>query len=79
MYVRPAYRGLGLGERLIERILQLAREIGGIAVVQLGVGCENHGARALYERMGFKVYGIERKALKIGDQFIDEELRAVEI
>ena len=31
MYVRPAYRGRGLGARLIERILQHAREIGGIA------------------------------------------------
>jgi len=79
MYVRPAYRGRGLGARLIERILQHARQIGGIAVVQLGVGCDNHAARALYDRMGFKTYGIERKALKIGERFIDEELRAIEI
>jgi len=48
-------------------------------VVRLGVGCDNHAARALYEPMGFKVYGIERKALKIGGRFIDEELRAIEI
>ncbi len=79
MYVRPAYRGRGLGAGLIERILQHARQIGGIAVVQLGVGCDNHAARALYDRMGFKTYGIERKALKIGERFIDEELRAIEI
>ena len=79
MYVRPAYRGLGLGESLIERILQYARKTGGFAVVQLGVGSDNHAARALYERMGFKTYGIERKALKIGERFIDEELRAIEI
>jgi ribosomal protein S18 acetylase RimI-like enzyme len=79
MYVRPVYRGRGLGARLIERILQHARQIGGIAVVQLGVGCDNHAARALYDRMGFKTYGIERKALKIGERFIDEELRAIEI
>jgi len=79
MYVRPAYRGRGLGARLIERILLHARQIGGIAVVQLGVGCDNHAARALYDRMGFKTYGIERKALKIGERFIDEELRAIEI
>ena len=79
MYVRPAYRRLGLGARLVERVLRHGREIGGIAVIQLGVGCDNHAARALYERMGFKVYGIERKALKIGERFIDEELRAIEI
>lgn len=78
MYVRPAYRRLGLGAKLIDRVLQHARGIGGIAVVQLGVGCDNHAARALYERMGFKIYGIERKALKVGDRYIDEELRALE-
>jgi RimJ/RimL family protein N-acetyltransferase len=78
MYVRPAWRGRGLGARLIERILQHARGLQDIAVVQLGVGTENHPARSLYERMGFKVYGIERRALKIGGRFIDEELRALE-
>jgi ribosomal protein S18 acetylase RimI-like enzyme len=79
MYVRPAYRGLGVGESLIERILQYARTTGGFAVVQLGVGSDNHAARTLYERMSFKTYGIERNALKIGERFIDEELRAIEI
>ena len=79
MYVRPDYRRHGLGARLVERILRHAREIGGIAVVQLGVACDNQPARTLYERMGFKVYGIERKALKIDGRFLDEELRAVEI
>jgi ribosomal protein S18 acetylase RimI-like enzyme len=79
MYVRPAHRRLGLGAKLVERVLRHAREIGGIVVVQLGVACDNHAARALYDRLGFKVYGIERKALKIGERFIDEELRAIEI
>ena len=79
MYVRPAYRQLGLGAKLVERVLVHARKIGGIVMVQLGVGCDNYAARALYDRLGFKVYGIERKALKIGERFIDEELRAIEI
>ena len=79
MYVRPDFRQRGIGGRLVERVLRHAREIGGIAVVQLGVACDNHPARALYERLGFKVYGIERKALKIDGRFLDEELRAFEI
>ena len=79
MYVRPAHRRRGLGAKLVERVLSHARSIGGIAVVQLGVACDNQPARALYERMGFKVYGIERKALKVNGRFLDEELRAIEI
>ena len=79
MYVRPAYRRKGLAQRLVERVLDHARQIDGIAVVQLGVACDNSAARALYDRLGFKVYGIERKALKIDGRFLDEELRALEI
>ncbi len=79
MYVHPAYRRNGLGAKLVERVLIHARSIGGIAVVQLGVACDNQPAPALYERMGFKVYGIERKALKVNGRFLDEELRAAEI
>jgi hypothetical protein len=29
--------------------------------------------------MGLTVYGIERKAIKLGERFIDEELRAIEL
>ena len=79
VYVRPMHRGRGLGERLVGRVLQHARELGDIRVVQLKVAMENRPACALYERMGLTVYGIERKAIRIGERFIDEELRALEI
>ena len=79
VYVQPAMRGQQLGERLIGRVLQHARELGDIRVVQLKVACDNHPARALYERMGFSVFGIERKAIRLDGRFIDEELRAIEI
>jgi RimJ/RimL family protein N-acetyltransferase len=79
VYVRPGYRGHGLGERLVERVLQHARELGDIRVVQLKVACDNRPASALYERMGLTVYGIERRAIKLGERLIDEELRAIEL
>ena len=79
VYVRPIHRGRGLGERLVGRVLQHARELGDIRVVQLKVAIENRPACALYERMGLTVYGIERKAIRLGERYIDEELRALEI
>ena len=79
VYVRPAYRGKGLGEKLVGRVLQFARELGDVAIVQLKVAIDNRAACALYERMGLSVYGIERRAIKIGERLIDEELRAIEL
>ncbi|HEY2889027.1 MAG TPA: GNAT family N-acetyltransferase [Dongiaceae bacterium] len=79
VYVRAAHRGRGLGERLVARVLQHARELGDVRVVQLKVACDNRAACALYDRMGLTVYGIERKAIKLGERFIDEELRAIEL
>jgi RimJ/RimL family protein N-acetyltransferase len=29
--------------------------------------------------MGFRVYGLERRALKVGDRFYDEELMALDL
>jgi ribosomal protein S18 acetylase RimI-like enzyme len=77
--VRAAFRGRGLGERLVARVLQHARELGDVRVVQLKVACDNRAACALYDRMGLTIYGIERKAIKLGERFIDEELRAIEL
>ncbi len=79
VYVRPAWRGRGLGEKLVGRVLQHARESGDISVVQLKVAIDNRPACALYERMGLRVYGIERRAIKVGGRYIDEELRAIEL
>ncbi|WP_431857987.1 GNAT family N-acetyltransferase [Azospirillum sp.] len=74
MYVRESARGQGVAQALIEALLHHADRV--VEVVQLVVGCDNHSARRLYERMGFHVYGLERRALKIEDRYYDEELRA---
>jgi RimJ/RimL family protein N-acetyltransferase len=79
VYVRQAHRRHGLGEQLVSRVLQHARELGDVRVVQLKVACDNRPASALYERLGLTVYGIERRAIKLGERLIDEELRAIEL
>jgi ribosomal protein S18 acetylase RimI-like enzyme len=77
--VQPAWRGKRLGEHLIDRVLQHARELGDIRLVQLKVAIDNRPACALYERMGFSVFGIERKAILLDGRYVDEELRAIEL
>ena len=53
LYIRPAFRGLGLGRQLAEAILDAAR-IAGYDRVLLDTLNEMEIARAMYEDLGFK-------------------------
>jgi GNAT superfamily N-acetyltransferase len=53
LYVRKAYRGFGLGRRLAEAALDIARR-GGYACVLLDTLDEMESARALYAELGFE-------------------------
>jgi ribosomal protein S18 acetylase RimI-like enzyme len=40
----------------------------------------NATARGLYDRAGFRIYGVERHALRLGPgRYVDEELRVLEL
>jgi hypothetical protein len=38
-----------------------------------------HVARQLYETVGFVVYGREPRALKVGDQYYDEDFMVLDL
>jgi ribosomal protein S18 acetylase RimI-like enzyme len=78
MYVDAAHRRSGAAQRLVEAVIARAREAGAL-VLLLTVTAGNVPAQRLYHRMGFRVYGVERRALKIGDRFYDEELMALDL
>jgi RimJ/RimL family protein N-acetyltransferase len=72
MYVRPAARNSGLGKRLVEAVLDHARER--VEALQLTVVSENEAARRLYGSLGFVEYGLEKRALKQDGRYYDEVL-----
>jgi RimJ/RimL family protein N-acetyltransferase len=47
--------------------------------LQLSVTVGNAPAQRLYRRMGFSVYGVERRSLKVDGRFYDEELMAFDL
>jgi ribosomal protein S18 acetylase RimI-like enzyme len=73
MYVAPEARGRGIGRALLAGVIAQARAWPGVEQLQLGVMTENAAARALYRSVGFEVFGVERRSLRVGTRDLDEE------
>ncbi len=74
VYVSEECRGKGVGRALLGELIGLAQLLPGMEQVALAVSSQNAGAKGLYESLGFEVYGCERRALRVGDEYVDEEL-----
>ncbi len=72
VYVSAAWRGRAVGGSLVSRVLDQARRRG--EILRTGVVVNGQGGVRLHHRLGFKTYAIERRALKIGRAYFDEEL-----
>jgi putative acetyltransferase len=53
MYVRPQFRGLGLGKLMLDHLTDYARSRG-VGLLRLETGIHQHAAIKLYERSGFR-------------------------
>lgn len=76
VYLLPAQRGRGIAARLIETLIAHARQH--IVVLHADVGVDNRAARRLYEGLGFKLYGVQPKALCVDGRYIDEAMLALD-
>jgi ribosomal protein S18 acetylase RimI-like enzyme len=77
MYVRPNARRTGIGRRLVEAVIDLARDR--VELIQLTVVRDNEQARRLYASLGFREYGVEKNALKQDGRYYDEILMAKDL
>lgn len=73
VYVTEAYRGRGIARALFTRLLELARAQPGLEQIHLAVATSQAAARNLYFSLGFKSYGRELRALRVGNEYVDED------
>ena len=77
--VLKAYWGKGVGYLLMKSLLDYANQTSFIETLYLEVISENERAIKLYEKFGFKTYGINKTAIKINNQYFDWNLMRLDI
>ena len=72
VYVAPEARSRGIGAQILSHALAYAATVLGARQVNLGVNTKNTAAIALYEKLGFTEYGLERGYLLVNGEAQDE-------
>ncbi|HXJ78857.1 MAG TPA: arsinothricin resistance N-acetyltransferase ArsN1 family A [Candidatus Methylomirabilis sp.] len=70
VYVERDARGTGVGRRLLDRLVELARELGYHKMV-LAAFPFNTAGMTLYERAGFRTVGIYREQGQLDGKWVD--------
>ncbi len=70
VYVERAWRGRGVGHRLLDRLIEIAREIG-YHKMALSTFPTNTGGVRLYERLGFSRVGVYREQGMLDGLWVD--------
>jgi GNAT superfamily N-acetyltransferase len=68
IFVEARYRGLGVGDRLLQHVASLTRARGG-TYMRLAVDTENHSAMRFYTRLGLAHSDTEQIHAAYGDDF----------
>ena len=72
LYVRPAARRSGIASALLEALVRSADSV--VETLTLTVVQSNDAAQALYRTLGFRIYGVEPRALRSATGYVDEVL-----
>jgi ribosomal protein S18 acetylase RimI-like enzyme len=74
MIIAPEVRSRGIGKALLKEFDTLVRKLPKLEQVILSVTASNAHAVKLYENAGFVRYGLQPRAIKIGDAYHDKAL-----
>jgi ribosomal protein S18 acetylase RimI-like enzyme len=73
VYVSAPYRGRGVARALLSKLLEAAKQDSSLEQIVLSVATRQTAAKQLYSSFGFKTYGTEPNALKVGSAYTDED------
>lgn len=73
MYLTKDIRDKGTGRALLSELLKHARQHPGLEMVLLKVSTTQVAARELYRSLGFESFALEKRALKVEGEYVDEE------
>ena len=79
VYVAPELRGRRVARRLLQELIERAHSLPGLERVLLAANAADPAATSLYKSLGFRSFGHETAALKIGDRYVDDEHMVLEL
>ncbi len=79
MYISPEARGQKVGQQLVHAVLDHAKQIPNLRIVQLTVTVGNLSAQTLYEQCGFETFGIEPFAVLWQGQFYSKRHMIIDL
>lgn len=72
VYVHPDFRGMKIADTLLKETLKRGFATEGIILIGLSVTAINSAARALYEKPGFVVCGLEKQGMQVDGVLYDQ-------
>jgi RimJ/RimL family protein N-acetyltransferase len=79
VFVSPQFRGKGVGRSLLNCVLESARTLPGLDCILLKVATTQLAAKKLYLSLGFRPFGVEEQALKVGEGYVAEDHMVLEL
>lgn len=78
VYTKPEYRGKNISYGLMKYMIDKLFEDETVQQITLGVVSDNISAAKVYERLGFKEYGLHKNYFKDGEIYRHERLMMLE-
>lgn len=73
LHLREAYRGLGIGSKMLAYAARWAKEKG-FKKMEASIFTKNKRSLHLFSKAGFKEEGVRQKRIRVGREYIDEVL-----
>jgi len=79
VYVAQKWRRKGIARVLLTEIIERARRHPELEQILLAVGSAQSAAQQLYVSLGFEVYGRDLRAIRVRQNYIDEDLMVLRL